>query len=158
MVRGQSYVLPSRILRDGSERTRSLREWRGGCPPAPGAPNIAHSSEVSSGSIASSCYPFYRRLEFCMLLNSGRLSRVLIAEPCIRNAVRMMSVVIRGEQAFASIACSTSLRFRGMRVRFQGLVSSRAHFPGSLESFPGLSRVHRTSKSRLAQGGKRRGT
>ena len=79
-----------------------------------------------------------------MLLNLGYLARVLIAEPCIRNTVpfggvpplgkRVMSVVVRGEQAFASIACSTSLRFRDMGVRFQGLVSSRVHFPGSLES------------------------
>ncbi|MFY9729892.1 MAG: hypothetical protein WAK24_04745, partial [Candidatus Acidiferrales bacterium] len=47
---------------------------------------------------------------------------------------RVMGVVIRGEQAFASIACSTSFRFRGMLGRFQGLVSSRVHFLGSLES------------------------
>jgi len=81
-----------------------------------------------------SCYPFYRLLEFCMLLNLAYLARVLIAEPWIKNTVRVMSVVIRGEQAFASIACSTSFRFRGMRVRFQGLVSFRVYFPGSLES------------------------
>jgi len=74
-----------------------------------------------------SCYPFYRLLEFCILLTLGYLARVLIAERCIRNTVRMMSVVIRGEQAFASTACSTSFRSRGMRVRFQGLVSSRVH-------------------------------
>ena len=78
--------------------------------------------------------PFYRLLEFCMLLNSGYLVRVLIAEPWIRNAVRMMRVVTRGEQTSASITFSASFRFRGMRVRFHRLVSSRVHFPGSPES------------------------
>jgi hypothetical protein len=70
----------------------------------------------------------------------------------------MMSVVIRGEQAFASIACSTSFRFRGMRVRLQGTRLASIPFSGLLIPFSRLSRGHRDLEIRLAQGGKRRGT
>jgi hypothetical protein len=105
--------------------------------------------------------PFYRLLEFCMLLNPGYLAWVLIAEPCIRNTVpfggdvphlgkRVISVVVRGEQAFASIACSTSFRFRDMRPDFKASSRLESLFR-ALSSPPDLA-------SRLAQGGKRRGT
>jgi hypothetical protein len=89
---------------------------------------------ISCTPTTISCYPFYRRLEFCILLNSGYLARVLIAEPCIRNAVRVMSAVIRGEQAFLSIACSKPFRFRVCGSDFKG--------SSCLESIFGLSRIH----------------
>ena len=50
---------------------------------------------------------------------------------------RLTSVVIRGEQASASIAFGTSFRSRDMRVRFQGPFRAR-----------------RTSGLRLAESGK----
>jgi hypothetical protein len=112
---------------------------------------------------------FYRLLEFCMLLNSGYLARVLIAEPWIKNAVpfggdvpplgkRVTSVVIRSERHLLRLLAARPFAFAVCGSDFKG--SSRLESIFRTLSRPCFRALSSPSdlEIRLAQGGKRRGT
>ena len=122
----------------GSARGGNGRFDTAASNPAPSSAERSHQAggcdcRAKTSFIHDLFYPFYRRLEFCMLLNSGYIAFLLLAEPCISNAVASDEC---GDSWRASICFDCLqhlLSLSRMRVRFQG-----------------SSRVHRTSEIRLA--------
>jgi hypothetical protein len=71
---------------------------------------------------------------------------------------RVMNVVVRGEQHLLRLPAARPFAFAICGSDFKGSCRLESIFRALLSPFSRLSRVQRTSKSRLAQGGKRRGT